>query len=51
MSELDFFNNPVAMHVYALGALALIVLQIEMVALAAKWMPQRLPASIVRRAL
>jgi hypothetical protein len=51
MSELDFFNNPVTMHVYALGALALIARQIETVALAVKWMPQRLPASIVRRAL
>ena len=51
MNEIDFFNNPVAMHVYALGALALIALQIEIVSFAQKRIPKRLPASIVRRAL
>jgi len=51
MNEIDFFSNMVAMHVYAFGTLALIALQIEIVAFAQKRMPQRLPASIVRRAL
>ena len=51
MFEIDFFDNSLAMSVYAWISLCLVALQIEVVAYIAKRMPQRLPASIVRRAL
>ena len=51
MSEIDVFSNPLAMHVFGCLTFGLIALQIEVASYVAKREPQRLPPSIVRRAL
>jgi hypothetical protein len=51
MTEFDVFSDATAMQVYAIGVLVLIALQIEIANFIVKRLPQKLPASVVRRAL